>query len=102
MDHLPFWHLPTKAAGKGFGQGTLDIINYVASLKPSTIVKQFGYIDPDFLETLFPITMDYISSRTEFSFWCLWSAPLLVSTDVRNMSEEKKSILLNREVIAIN
>ena len=41
--------------------------------------------DPDFLETLFPITMNEVDSRTEYTFWSLWSAPLLVATDVRNM-----------------
>jgi hypothetical protein len=30
------------------------------------------------------------------------AAPLIVATDVRNMSEEKRSILLNKEVIAVN
>jgi hypothetical protein len=46
--------------------------------------------------------MDFTESRTEYSFWALWSALLLVSTDVRNLSEEKKKILMNKEVIAIN
>ena len=41
--------------------------------------------DPDFLETLFWPTMDFISSRTEYTFWALWSAPLLVATDLRNL-----------------
>ena len=34
-DHLPFWEFPSTGAGTGFGQGTSDIIEYVASLKPS-------------------------------------------------------------------
>ena len=33
MDHLPFWEMPTKGGGAGFGQGTSDIIEYVATLK---------------------------------------------------------------------
>lgn len=32
----------------------------------------------------------------------LWSAPLLVSTDICDLSEEKKSILMNEEVLAIH
>jgi hypothetical protein len=35
------------------------------------------------LETLFPITMPFTESRTEYSFWSLWSAPLMVSTGMR-------------------
>jgi hypothetical protein len=37
MDHLPFWDLPSWAngAGAGFGGGTANIIEYVATLKIS-------------------------------------------------------------------
>ena len=40
-------------------------------------------------------------SLTEFSFWALWSAPLIVTTDVRNMSAFKRSVLMNAGVLAI-
>ena len=67
-------------------------------------------MDPDFLETLFlekymengEIMMNYTNSRTEFSFWAMFSSPMLVATDPANLSEEKASILMNAEVIAIN
>lgn len=67
-------------------------------------------MDPDFLETLFlenyldfdNVMMNYTNSRTEFSFWAMWSSPMLVATDPANLSDEKKSILMNQEVIAIN
>lgn len=74
--------------------------------------------DPDFLETLFYPTMNFIDSRTEFTFWSLWSSPLLIATDIRNLGEtrarlaaifahvspddEKKLIITNPEVIAID
>eukprot|EP00013_Stygamoeba_regulata_P027356 CAMPEP_0177647550 /NCGR_PEP_ID=MMETSP0447-20121125/10358_1 /TAXON_ID=0 /ORGANISM="Stygamoeba regulata, Strain BSH-02190019" /LENGTH=408 /DNA_ID=CAMNT_0019150139 /DNA_START=75 /DNA_END=1301 /DNA_ORIENTATION=+ len=102
MDHIPFWHFPPLAAGEGFGQGVYDIIRYMATLKPSTIVKPYGYMDPDFLETLFPVTMPYNVSRVEVSFWSLWSAPLLVATDLRHLSQEKRSLIANHEVIAVD
>lgn len=38
-----------------------------------------------------------IDDRTEFSFWCLFSAPLLVATDVRELSN--KQVLLNKVFI---
>ena len=47
-------------------------------------------------------TMPYTESRTEFTFWALWSSPLLVATDVVGMSDEKKSILMNEEVLAVH
>jgi alpha-galactosidase len=102
MDHIPFWHFPPKAAGEGFGQGTRDIIEYIATLNPSKFVQKYGWMDPDFLETLFVPTMTFVDSRTEFSFWCLWSAPLLVATDIRNLTAQKREILTNPEVIAVD
>jgi alpha-galactosidase len=36
------------------------------------------------------------------SLWALAAAPLLAGNDIRNMSESTKSILLNKEVIAID
>lgn len=102
QDHLPFWRFPGWGAGAGFGQGTLDIIEYVATIKPSTVVQQYGWIDPDFLETLFPLTMSFTDSRTEYTFWSLWSAPLVIATDIRNMTAEMKSIVMNPDVIAID
>lgn len=59
-------------------------------------------MDPDFCETLFFPTMNFVDSRTEFTFWVLWSAPLLVATDLRKLSSDKRAIIANPEVIAID
>jgi alpha-galactosidase len=40
--------------------------------------------------------------RTHMSLWALAAAPLLAGNDIRTMSEVTKSILLNREVIAVD
>ena len=89
MDHLPFWKFGsnTSSDGVGYGQGTFDIIEWMAHLVPSKWVKQYGYMDPDFLMTEY-FTMDFVASRTEYTFWSLWSSPLLVSTDLRKISKE--------------
>lgn len=110
MDHIPLWNGPPSAAGAGYGIGTKNIIDYMADLHPSKYNRPHAWMDPDFLETLFldkyleneGIMMNYTNSRTEFSFWAMWSSPLLVATDPANLSEEKESILMNKEVIAIN
>jgi alpha-galactosidase len=104
MDHLPFWKLSGKrSAGAGYGQGTYDIIEWMATLQPSKWTTQYGWMDPDFLMTEY-FTMDFIGSRTEYTFWSLWSAPLLISTDLRKLASEddKMRIITNKEVIAIN
>jgi len=57
--------------------------------------------DPDMLEVGNGgmTTEEY---RTHFSMWAMFAAPLLVGTDVANMSADTKSILLNRAVIAVD
>jgi alpha-galactosidase len=40
--------------------------------------------------------------RLQMSFWSLLSAPLLAGNDLRTMTDETKSILLNTEVIAVD
>lgn len=34
--------------------------------------------------------------------WCLWSAPLYMSNDLRNIQPSARSILINSNLIAIN
>lgn len=109
MDHLPFYQWPPTASGEGYGCGTKNIIDWMADLHPSKYTRQHAWMDPDFLETLFEVcikdvctTMDFTASRTEFAFWSLWSSPLMFATTPMNMTEEKKSILMNKEVLAIH
>jgi alpha-galactosidase len=40
--------------------------------------------------------------RTHMSLWCLLAAPLMAGNDLRSMTEETKSILMNDEAIAID
>jgi alpha-galactosidase len=57
--------------------------------------------DPDMLE----IGNGHMSAdeyRTHMSLWALAAAPLLAGNDIRTMSDTTRSILLNKEVIAID
>jgi len=72
MDHLPFWSLPKAIGGGdgvGYGQGTKEIIEWMAALKPSQMSGAYSHPDPDFLMTLYEPSMDFVASRTEFTFW---------------------------------
>ncbi len=40
--------------------------------------------------------------RLHFSLWAFLQSPLIIGCDIRSMTEETKSILMNREVIAVN
>jgi alpha-galactosidase len=57
--------------------------------------------DPDMLE-IGNGGMTADEYRTHMSLWSMLAAPLLAGNDLRSMSEETKSILINKEVIAID
>ena len=57
--------------------------------------------DPDMLE-IGNGGMNDAEYRTHMSLWCILAAPLLAGNDLRNMSDATKSILMNREAIAID
>lgn len=47
--------------------------------------------DPDFLELGLP-TLSEEDGKTEFTFWAIFGGPMLLATDVRNMSAWKQSV----------
>jgi len=74
----------------GFGQN--DLAPYA---------KPGHWNDPDMLEVgNGGMTND--EYRTHMSLWSILAAPLLAGNDIRSMTPEIKSILMNNEVIAIN
>jgi alpha-galactosidase len=56
--------------------------------------------DPDMLEVGNGMTES--EDRTHFSIWCMMASPLIAGNDLRSMSPATKSILTNKEVIAID
>lgn len=46
--------------------------------------------------------LSYEQSKSQMAFWCLWSAPLLMSNDLRSIKPEFKAILQNKHLIAVN
>ncbi len=57
--------------------------------------------DPDMLE-VGNEGMTITEYRAHFSLWCILAAPLMSGNDLRNMTNEVKEILTNREVIAVD
>ena len=60
-----------------------------------------GWNDPDMLQ-VGNGGMTHNEYVVQFSLWCLIKAPLLIGSDVRNISKETLDILTNSEVIAVN
>ena len=57
--------------------------------------------DPDMLE-VGNGKMNSDEYRTHMALWAILAAPLLAGNDIRDMSEETKAMLLNREIIAVD
>jgi len=86
--------------GKSWGgMGVVHIIDLQADLYPYAGPGHWN--DPDMLE-VGNGGLSAAESRAHFSFWCLFSAPLMAGNDLRNMSKETLEILTNREAIAVD
>lgn len=72
---------------------------YNASLRSAQSVG--AYHDPDMILAGNP-GLSANQARIQFGLWSMWSAPLLLSVDLRKISDEIRNILLNEEVIAVN
>jgi len=57
--------------------------------------------DPDMME-VGNKGLTLAESRAHFTLWCILAAPLMAGNDVRNMSDEIRDIMINKEVIAID
>jgi alpha-galactosidase len=82
----------------GFGKqvpGQRTQLDIASAMKPG----QFN--DPDMLE-IGNGGMTGDEYRLHMSLWALLSAPLLAGNDLRTMTDEIKSILMNAEVIAVD
>jgi alpha-galactosidase len=57
--------------------------------------------DPDMLEVgNGRMTME--EYKTHFSLWCMLASPLMAGNDLQNMTPETKTILTNKEIIALD
>jgi len=72
-----------------------------AQLNLAGYAKPGHWNDPDMLE-IGNGGMNADEYRTHMSLWCLLAAPLMAGNDLRTMTEETKSILMNSEAIAID
>jgi alpha-galactosidase len=68
-----------------------------------------GWNDPDMLVVGLKNTGNIrgggcndIEYRSQMSMWCMFSAPLMIGCDISNMNESTKTILMNKEIIAID
>lgn len=79
---------------------SMDRIGF-SQLKIASYAKPGHWNDPDMLE-IGNGGMTADEYRTHMSLWSLLAAPLIAGNDLRSMTDETKSILMNSEVIAID
>ena len=65
------------------------------------IAKPGHWNDPDMLE-VGNSGLSYEEQKSQMTMWSIMAAPIMISSDVRNMSAETKELYLNKEMIAIN
>ncbi len=82
----------------GFGPA---VPGRLTQLDIASFIKPGAFNDPDMLE-IGNGGMSGDEYRLHMSLWSLLAAPLLAGNDLRTMSDEIKSILMNTEVIAVD
>jgi alpha-N-acetylgalactosaminidase len=82
-----------------------SIVKYWARTTPEDIMVSAAgpghWNDPDMLLVGNP-GLSISEQRAQFALWAILAAPLYISTDLRSISSDTLSILINEEVIAIN
>ena len=102
------WTWGTKVGGNlwrttGDIRDTWDSMDKIgfSQIAISSYTRPGHWNDPDMLE-IGNGGMNADEYRTHMSLWSMLAAPLIAGNDLRSMSDETKSILMNKEVIAID
>ena len=89
----------TKDKAHDWAHSVLEIVDLNEPLWPFASPGHWN--DPDMLE-VGNGGMSPAEYRSHFSLWAMMAAPLIAGNDVAHMDETTRSILLNREVIAVD
>ena len=80
--------------------GITEALDIVEPMREWT--KPGQYNDPDMLMVGVRNSLTASENRAHMSMWAMLSAPLIAGNDIRNMSADVRSILTNRDVLAID
>ncbi|WP_439698310.1 glycoside hydrolase family 27 protein [Mucilaginibacter sp. AW1-7] len=98
----------TGDIGAGFGRlvnkGTWNALGVTGILDQQEGLRKYAgpghWNDLDMLEV--GNGMSYNEDKAHFSLWCMLAAPLMAGNDLRKMTDQTKSILTNKDVIAVD
>ncbi len=89
---------------KNLSKGTWTALSVLSILDKQDSIRQYAgpghWNDPDMLEV--GNGMKYNEDKAHFSLWCMLAAPLMAGNDLRKMSDQTKSILTNKDLIAVD
>uniref|UniRef100_A0A6G1S5T5 Alpha-galactosidase n=1 Tax=Aceria tosichella TaxID=561515 RepID=A0A6G1S5T5_9ACAR len=81
----------------------LSVIDFTVRIQ-ETILKYHGpghWFDPDQLVVGdFALSLD--QARAQMAIWCIWSAPLYMSNDLRQIEPDMAKVLKNRHLIEVD
>lgn len=80
--------------------GITEALDIIEPMREWT--KPGQYNDPDMLMVGVRNTLTPTENRAHMSMWAMLSAPLIAGNDIRNMSADVRSVLTNRDVLAID
>jgi len=108
-DICPSWFNKTQPHAAGavqcYGQkyqsGVFDYLTSSDTQANALNVGPGHWADPDALEAG-NTGLSSIEAQTQFSIWCMWSAPLIIGGDPRNMPTADLQTLVNPYAIAID
>lgn len=77
---------------KYYGQNNSLFINYTG---PG------GFFDPDMI-VVGDFGLSDNQKQVQMAMWSMWSAPLIMSNDLRNIKDDDRDLLLNKRLISVN
>ncbi len=80
-------------------RGIYEIID--ANDKYWQVAKPGHWNDPDMLE-VDNNNLSYEEQKSQMTMWSIMAAPIMISSDVRKMSNQVKELYMNKDMIAIN
>jgi alpha-galactosidase len=101
------WRTTTDITNKFDGvksNGTWSVFGVMKIVESQDTLRKYAgpghWNDPDMLEVGNGMTVS--EDRAHFSIWCMLAAPLIAGNDLRRMSPAARSILTDKEVIAVD
>ncbi|KAF9432467.1 hypothetical protein BGZ76_010778 [Entomortierella beljakovae] len=76
--------------------------NYRFNIRLARFQKPGNWNDPDFIITGDNVGLTLHEQKSQFALWTIMASPLILSTDVLQLTVDQITYLTNREIVAIN